>query len=107
MLTEKNALFAVLTSAIAPILPLYTISLGPLYHEILPPPLLKYKLAFSKDEASKYEEKGHLHDVILRPKPLGICFFVQIRPFDLAGVTKFKKTFTRNACIAEPLETWE
>ena len=52
-LTEKSALFAVLTGAIAPILPLYTISLGPLYLKILRPPLLKYKLGFSKDEATK------------------------------------------------------
>ena len=51
--------------------------------------------------------KGHLHDVILRPKPVGFCFFVQIRAFDLAGITKFKKIYTRNTCIAEPLETWE
>ena len=31
--------FAVLMGPIAPILPLYTISLGPLYHKILRPPL--------------------------------------------------------------------
>ena len=48
MLTEKSALIAVLTGAIAPILPPYTISLGPLYHKILSPPLLKYKLGLAK-----------------------------------------------------------
>ena len=58
MLTEKSALFAVLTSAIAPILPLYTISLGPLYHKILSPPLLKYKLGLAKmKQASKKTQK--------------------------------------------------
>ena len=36
----KSAPFAVLMGAIAPILPLYTISLGHLYHKILRPPLI-------------------------------------------------------------------
>ena len=36
---SELAPFAVLMGAIAPTLPLYTISLGPLYHEILRPPL--------------------------------------------------------------------
>ena len=37
--SQKSAPFVVLMSAIAPILPLCTISLGPLYHKILRPPL--------------------------------------------------------------------
>ena len=37
---QKSAPLAVLIGAIAPIMPLYTISLGPLYHKILRPPLL-------------------------------------------------------------------
>ena len=58
MLTEKSALIAVLTGAIAPILPPYTISLGPLYHKILSPPLLKYKLGLAKmKQASKKTQK--------------------------------------------------
>ena len=36
---KKSVPFAVLMSAIVPILPLYTVSLGPLYHKILYPPL--------------------------------------------------------------------
>ena len=36
---QKRAPLEVLMGAIAPILPLYTISLGPLYHKILRPPL--------------------------------------------------------------------
>jgi len=47
-----------------------------------------------KDEASKKEEKGHWHDdtiLLLRPESLGFRFLVQIRTFDLAGITKFKK----------------
>ena len=58
MLTKKSALIAVLTGAIAPILPPYTISLGPLYHKILSPPLLKYKLGLAKmKQASKKTQK--------------------------------------------------
>ena len=41
---KKSALFAVLMAAITPILPLYTISLGHLYHKILrPPPIIHSK----------------------------------------------------------------
>ena len=36
---KKSASFAVLLSAMAPILPLYTVSLAPLYQKILRPPL--------------------------------------------------------------------
>ena len=36
---KKSVPFAVLMGAIVPILPLYTVSLGPLYHKILYPPL--------------------------------------------------------------------
>ena len=39
--SQKSAPFVVLMSAITPILPLCTISLGPLYHKILRPPLWK------------------------------------------------------------------
>ena len=38
-LPRKSAPLAVLMGAIVPMLPLYTISLGPLYHKILRPPL--------------------------------------------------------------------
>ena len=45
-------------SSRAPILPPYTISLGPLYHKILSPPLLKYKLGLAKMKpASKKTQK--------------------------------------------------
>ena len=36
---QKSVPFAVLMGAIVPILPVYTVSLGPLYHKILYPPL--------------------------------------------------------------------
>ena len=36
---KKSVPFAVLMGTIVPILPLYTVSLGPLYHKILYPPL--------------------------------------------------------------------
>ena len=36
---QKSVLFAVLMGDIVPILPVYTVSLGPLYHKILYPPL--------------------------------------------------------------------
>ena len=52
------------------------------------------KVEFSKDEASKKEEKGHWHDdaiLLLRPESSGFRFLVQIRAFDLAGITKLKK----------------
>ena len=58
MLTEKSSLFAVLTGAIAPTLPLYTISLGPLYHKILRPPLLKYKLGLAKMKQAGKKKKA-------------------------------------------------
>ena len=51
-------------------------------------------IEFSKDEASKKEEKGHWQDdaiLLLRPESSGFGFLVQIRAFDLAGITKFKK----------------
>ena len=59
MLTEKSTLKSeVLTGAIAPILPTYTISLGLLYHKILSPPLLKYKLGLAKmKQGSKKTQK--------------------------------------------------
>ena len=41
---QKSAPFGVLMGTIAPILPLYTISLRPLYHKILSPPLLTIKV---------------------------------------------------------------
>ena len=52
------------------------------------------KVEFSKEEGSKKEEKGHWHDdaiLLLRPESSGFRFLVQIRAFDLAGITKLKK----------------
>ena len=51
-------------------------------------------IEFSKDEASKKEEKGHWHDdtiLLLRPESAGFRFLVKNRAFDLAGITKLKK----------------
>ena len=51
-------------------------------------------IEFSKDEASKKEEKGHWQDdaiLLLRPESSGFGFLLQIRTFDLAGITKFKR----------------
>ena len=42
-IVSELAPFPVLKGAIAPILPLYTISLGPLYHKILRPPLTRVR----------------------------------------------------------------
>ena len=44
---EKCAVCAVLMGAIAPILPLYTTSLGTLYHKILRPSLARYNWTHS------------------------------------------------------------
>ena len=55
-------------------------------------------IEFSKDEASKKEEKGHWHDdtiLLLRPESSGFRFLVQIRTFDLAGITNVKKIHER------------
>ena len=55
---------------------------------------LKYKLEFSKDEASGKERKGHGHDdaiSLLRPESSGFRFLVQIGAFDLAGITTLLK----------------
>ena len=51
-------------------------------------------IAFSKDEASKKEEKGPWQDdalLLLRPESSGFGFLLQIRAFDLAGIAKLKK----------------
>ena len=50
-------------------------------------------LEFSNDEASKKKEQGHWHYdaiLLLRPESWGFRFLVQIRPFDLPGITKLK-----------------
>ena len=55
-------------------------------------------IEFSKDEASKKEEKGHWQDdaiLLLRPESSGFGFLVQIRAFDLAEITKLKKNMKR------------
>ena len=55
-------------------------------------------IEFSKDEASKKELEGHWQDdaiLLLRPESLGFGFLIQVRAFDLAGITKFKKSMKR------------
>ena len=55
-------------------------------------------IEFSKDEASKKEEKGHWQDdaiLLLRPESSGFGFLVQFRALDLAGITKLKKNMKR------------
>ena len=62
------------------------------------PEWLKWKLEFNKDEASKKKEKGYWRDdaiLLLRPEYSGICFVVEIRAFDLPGITKLKKKHER------------
>ena len=47
-----------------------------------------------KDEASKKKEKGYWHAdaiLLLRPESSGFRFLVEIRAFDLPGITKLKK----------------
>ena len=51
-------------------------------------------IEFSKDETSKKEQNGHWHDdaiLLLRPESSGFGFLVEIRAFDLAGITTLKK----------------
>ena len=51
-----------------------------------------------KDEASKKKEKGYWHAdaiLLLRPESSGFRFLVEIRAFDLPGITKLKKKHER------------
>ena len=62
---QKSAPFAVLMGAIIAILPLYTISLDPLYHKIVCPPLIGTILRTQKVGQSEYIS-GHKGSLILK-----------------------------------------